>query len=356
MNIFCIYSLQISRIDTKGFFMTNRFRTSFKILRLPALLLSLLLLTAPAVNAAPAEEKNYIKWIDFTPTAQALSDTAKADIESHGSSCELNWIDLLALLASKNGGNFSGYRSSDTAKVVDALKSGEKISELCKNQKLFAYYQEAYGAVLGGILGDYTEVRVTEDGKEERTPHYGIRAFSPLAEGYSYQHYDDFGASRSYGYKRSHLGHDLMGSVGTPVIAVESGYVEACGWNQYGGWRIGIRSFDGKRYYYYAHLRKNHPYNDMYEGKIVSAGEVIGYLGMTGYSAKKNTNNINIPHLHYGLEIIFHPSQKDGVNQIWIDMYALTNFLSHNRAKTFRDSAKNESVSRVYYEYPEMPD
>ncbi len=47
-----------------------------------------------------------------------------------------------------------------------------------------------------------------------------------------------------------------MGSIGTPIIAVESGTIEALGWNQYGGWRIGIRSFDKKRYYYYAHLRK----------------------------------------------------------------------------------------------------
>ena len=51
-----------------------------------------------------------------------------------------------------------------------------------------------------------------------------------------------------------------MGSIGTPIIAVESGIIEQLGWNQYGGWRIGIRSFDGKRYYYYAHLRKDHPY------------------------------------------------------------------------------------------------
>lgn len=33
-----------------------------------------------------------------------------------------------------------------------------------------------------------------------------------------------------------------MGSIGTPIIAVESGVVEHLGWNQYGGWRIGIRS------------------------------------------------------------------------------------------------------------------
>ena len=36
--------------------------------------------------------------------------------------------------------------------------------------------------------------------------------------------------------------------------------MEAIGWNQYGGWRIGIRSFDGRRYYYYAHMRQNYPY------------------------------------------------------------------------------------------------
>ena len=42
-----------------------------------------------------------------------------------------------------------------------------------------------------------------------------------------YSDFDDFGASRSYGFKRKHLGHDMMGQVGTPVIAVESGYVEA---------------------------------------------------------------------------------------------------------------------------------
>ena len=68
------------------------------------------------------------------------------------------------------------------------------------------------------------------------------------------------------------------------MVAVESGYVEALGWNQYGGWRLGIRSFDHKRYYYYAHLRKNYPYQSGLEvGSVVQAGDVIGYLGRTGY-------------------------------------------------------------------------
>ena len=77
---------------------------------------------------------------------------------------------------------------------------------------------------------------------------------------------------------------------------------------------------------------------------------------MTGYSSKPDTNNIEVPHLHYGLQIIFDKSQIDGVNQIWIDMYELTNFLSAERARTFRDPVKKESVSRVYYLYEETPD
>ncbi len=279
-----------------------------------------------------ASSKKFIKWVDFTVTEAALADAMRVDIETHGTANPVSWIEILAILAAKSGGNFENYKKADLEQVADALKSGEKPLALTKNEKLYMHYKTAYSAILDGMLGEYTEIT---DGIQSQG--YGLIAYSPIAKGYYYNHYDDFGASRSYGYRRKHLGHDLMGSVGTPVIAVEGGYVEACGWNQYGGWRIGIRSFDGKRYYYYAHLRKNHPYADVYEGKIIDAGEVIGYLGMTGYSSKENTNNINVPHLHYGLQLIFDPSQKDGWNQIWVDMYALTNFLAKNKSEVAKD-------------------
>lgn len=125
--------------------------------------------------------------------------------------------------------------------------------------------------------------------------------------------------------------------IGTPIIAVESGYIEALGWNQYGGWRIGIRSFDGKRYYYYAHLRQNYPYQEKLKiGDTVTAGEVIGYMGHTGYSSKENVNNIDTVHLHFGLELIFDESQKDGNNEIWVDCYNLTRFLYKNRSEVYK--------------------
>lgn len=124
-------------------------------------------------------------------------------------------------------------------------------------------------------------------------------------------------------------------TIGTPIIAVESGIVEALGWNQYGGWRIGIRSFDNKRYYYYAHLRKNYPYQSNLEvGSRVQAGDVIGYMGRTGYSRKENTNNIDESHLHFGIQLIFDESQKEGNNEIWISCYELVKFLRQNQCLT----------------------
>ena len=140
----------------------------------------------------------------------------------------------------------------------------------------------------------------------------------------------------------------MMGQVGTPVVAVESGYVEALGWNQYGGWRLGIRSFDHKRYYYYAHLRKNYPYQSGLEvGSVVQAGDVIGYLGRTGYSRTENTNNIDDPHLHFGLELIFDESQKDSNNEIWVSCYELVKFLNLNRCETVKVEGTKE-WKRVY--------
>jgi len=65
----------------------------------------------------------------------------------------------------------------------------------------------------------------------------------------------------------------------------------------------------------------------------VCIGNVGGYMGHTGYSTKENVNNIKIVHLHWGLQLIFDESQKEGNNEIWIDVYPLTRFLAkHTQA------------------------
>lgn len=312
-----------------------------------------------------AGEGDYIHWVDFNVPEEALERAFRWDVDTCQSDPHINWVDLLAYLGAKYGGEFSQYRQADMDEAAARLQNGESMEAITENMKYYPYYREAYGAVLDGLLGQYeTEIASAdapdfalptgENGEPDRSAEkvwvtkYGLKAFSPIASGFPYSEYDDFGVSRTYGYRRQHLGHDMMGQVGTPIIAVESGRVEAMGWNQYGGWRLGIRSFDGKRYYYYAHLRQNYPYQSgLEEGSVVQAGDVIGYLGRTGYSTTENTNNIDEPHLHFGLQLIFDESQKEGNNEIWINCYELVKFLALHRSEVHKVEGTKE-WKRVY--------
>lgn len=277
-----------------------------------------------------AQEKKFIKWVDFSVSYEALKQAIDYDISSQQTDIKLDFISLLAIAACKNGGKFDDKKSKVIDDTVTRIQNGETVESITSNMEYYSYYYQAYSAVLSGFLGQ------TDNG-------YGLKVYSPIASGFSYSHSDDFGNGRSYGFKRKHLGNDLMGSVGTPIVAVEDGIIETMGWNRYGGWRIGIRSYDSKRYYYYAHLRRGHPYvNTLKEGMEVKAGDVIGYLGMTGYSDTEDYNGMQVPHLHFGMQLIFDESQKDSNTEIWIDVYNIVRLLQNTRSKVRKNEEANE--------------
>ena len=289
--------------------------------------------------AEEKSEKEFIKWAEFNASLEALETAYELDVSTYGSELHYNWIELLAYAAAKNGGSFNSASVKYINDIADRQKRGEKLSDITKDMKYYSYYRQVYEAVLGGMVGTFKLKSKNEKWEEK----YGLKCYSPIGKGFDYSDYDDFGSSRSYGYSRPHLGHDMMGLIGTPIIAVESGYIEVLGWNQYGGWRIGIRSDDKKRYYYYAHLRQNRPFAEgLKEGDKVTAGDVIGYMGHTGYSSKENVNNIDEVHLHFGIELIFDESQKECNNEIWIDCYNLCRFLRRNRSEIERDESTKE--------------
>lgn len=303
-----------------------------------------------------AVEQDYIKWVDFKVSYEALCQAYEWDLKTHDTEHPVNWVELLAVTAARTGGEFGSKALEILNETAKKLSEGEAaLEELTRKLEYYDYYREAYGAVLDGLVGEYEEEVPGENGESVWRTVYGLKAYFPLAKGFEYSHYDDFGVSRSYGYERKHLGHDMMGRIGTPIIAVESGYVEALGWNQYGGWRVGIRSLDGKRYYYYAHLRQNYPFAEgLAEGALVTAGDVIGYMGHTGYSTKENVNNIEVTHLHWGLELIFDESQKESYNEIWIDVYPLTRFLSRHSQEVHKVGDTREWVRSSYIRDPEV--
>ncbi len=286
------------------------------------IMLALILFFIPVTDA----DAEPIKWVDFSVPQESLRYAMNVDIESANQEKHIGWIDALALAACRTGGK-CGLAS--VKKAVKDLQGNQSPQELLGDvYKYYDYYHQSYEAILGGLLGSYA---IEIDGQWK--PVYGLKAFSPIAAGYGYSHCSDFGNSRSFGFARKHLGNDLMGGLGTPIVAVEGGIVEAMGWNRYGGWRIGIRSFDSKRYYYYAHLQKDTPFaDDLYVGKIVQPGDVIGFMGRTGYSDKENTNNIETVHLHFGMQLVFDESQKECNSEIWIDVYPIVRLLSEHRS------------------------
>ena len=123
----------------------------------------------------------------------------------------------------------------------------------------------------------------------------------PIAGPHSYS--DTFGAPRMFGtsYAHLHQGTDIFAASGTPLVAVERGVVIRMGSDVLGGTKLWLVGASGTRYYY-AHLSGFAP--DVVEGKVVSAGDVIGFVGNTGNAASTPA------HLHFEV----HPNGGPAVN------------------------------------------
>ncbi len=113
---------------------------------------------------------------------------------------------------------------------------------------------------------------------------YVFPLFGPTSFG------DSFGASRPNVEGGWHHGEDIVGPLGTPVLAVADGTVFSVGWNEIGGWRLWLRDADGNEFYY-AHLSAYSPL--AVEGTNVRAGDVLGFMGNTGDAEG------GIAHLHF---------------------------------------------------------
>lgn len=99
---------------------------------------------------------------------------------------------------------------------------------------------------------------------------------------------DTFGDPRSGG--RSHMGIDIFAPRWTEVLAVAAGTLTAIDFGERSGrslWLIG----HGGHSYFYAHLQDWA--KGLYEGKRVTPGQLIGYVGNTGNASAAPT------HLHF---------------------------------------------------------
>ena len=124
---------------------------------------------------------------------------------------------------------------------------------------------------------------------------------------------------RSYGGARGHEGTDLMASVNKrgiyPIISMTDGVVTNLGWLEKGGYRVGITS-DSGTYYYYAHLDS---YANIQKGNRVKAGELLGYMGDTGYGEEGTKGKLDV-HLHVGI-YSYEEGREISVNPYYVLLY-----------------------------------
>lgn len=132
---------------------------------------------------------------------------------------------------------------------------------------------------------------------------------------------------RTFGGKRYHEGCDIMADENErgvyPVISMSDGVVEKKGWLTKGGYRIGIRAKSGA-YFYYAHLES---YADLEEGDSVKAGQLLGFMGDSGYGEEGTTGKFDV-HLHVGIYI-----KTENEEELSINPYPVLKYLQERKLK-----------------------
>lgn len=199
--------------------------------------------------------------------------------------------------------NISSINKSSFVRIRNYLKK--------KQPQLFNLEKNTYN----GLLADIKYFPVPRSNKRKEWVNY--------VNSWNYE--------RTYKGNRTHEGTDVMGDINKdgiyPVVSVSDGYISNIGWLELGGWRIGIASPSGI-YYYYAHLDS---YAKEYkEGDVIRAGDIIGYMGSTGYSKVEGTKNKFPVHLHFGIYITPDPDIAADYEEIALNPYNILKINENN--------------------------
>ncbi len=154
-----------------------------------------------------------------------------------------------------------------------------------------------------------------------------------VMDGDAYITYEDtWNVLRKYGGNRRHEGTDLMASNNErgyfPVLSMTDGIIENMGWLEQGGYRIGIRSASGG-YFYYAHLNTYAP--GIKAGDSVIAGQLIGFMGDSGYGEEGTTGQFAV-HLHLGIYVAAEHGEMS------VNPYQVLRMLEDKRTKYIREA------------------
>ncbi len=218
-------------------------------------------------------------------------------------------------------------------------------------------YKQAYGDIECFVIPQETyekkvkkriKVKYTDSNGKVKYKYkyeyeYEVRLRTPY-----YKVYDDFGAERNYKEQTKHKGNDTIADEMTPLVSMTDGVLERVGWNEHGGWRIGVRATSGA-YFYYAHMEEygwEIEEGDLEQGDKIKAGQLLGYVGDTGYGPVGTEGQfVNHLHLQIGVKI------DDYEGDFWVNPYNAMMF-KENEMKildVYDDEDHPEIITRKEY-------
>lgn len=227
-------------------------------------------------------------------------------------SMEFKEDSLRELLSNKDKEHTDKIENITFSMIINSYK--------CKNQNLYKY-KKISETTVNKIRATGLYKKLYERYKIILSDIQYFPVPEDLVKKYLVSFENSWGNPRTYGGERRHEGTDIMANVNKrgiyPIVSVSDGVVENKGWLEQGGYRIGIRSKSGA-YFYYAHMYSYAP--DLEIGDQVSAGQFLGFMGDTGYSAVEGTTGNFDVHLHFGIYYM-EGNQETSVNPYYILKY-----------------------------------
>lgn len=262
-------------------------------------------------RAVEAYMQGPVSGIDFVLGAETVAELtdrlayadalAQADAELAAEVANLR-NELTALQAQLEGQRLHEARAlerrqAEERAVLDVLAGIERLHE--RQEQLLAQAERIYRSKKRALRQYLEDLQAqsgaiggrTWDGGPLPEPIDGVLEVCPVDQPRGFG--DGFGAPRYGGGYHLHKGVDIVAPMGTPIFAPFDGYSYTSS-NGLGGNVAFVVGRYGRAYN--AHLSS---YSEHSNGQV-SAGEVIGYVGSTGYSS--------VPHDHFE----FHPNVIPG--------------------------------------------
>jgi murein DD-endopeptidase MepM/ murein hydrolase activator NlpD len=240
---------------------------------------------------------------------------------------EARWEDISALRIP-----YDSFHELETLSNKYSLEFSELLTIYCQDYNFFP--EKSAAPVPGEIEKEYilNYSKVKGRVEDKKTDEYEkmfrnilteLRTF-PIPSDYSDDEYvfaDSWGSARNYGADRKgsriHEGTDILDRENIrgrlPIVSMTDGEIQNFGWNELGGFYVGITTVN-ETYYYYAHMDSFAP--NLEKGMSIRAGDFLGYMGDTGYGKEGERGNFPV-HLHIGI----CPKAEFTDKEFWINPY-----------------------------------